>query len=331
MKRLLIVVFLAALLAALFLYRDYQNFLDTPLALPKQGLELAVTPGASIASVTAELKRQQVLQSDWYLRLYARLSKLASRIKAGEYVIAVGTTPKGLLDQLVAGRVIQYSLTIVEGWTFKQMLAAIHTHDKLQHTLQGLDDAQIMARLQQPKQHPEGRFFPDTYHFPAGTTDLAFLQRAMGAMEQRLQAIWQQRVPDLPLTNSYQALILASIIEKETGLANERVQIAGVFIRRLRKKMLLQTDPTVIYGLGKNFDGNLRRRDLRKDTAYNTYTRSGLPPTPIALPGAEAIAAAVNPADGDTLYFVARGDGGHVFSKTLKQHNRAVRQYQLKR
>ena len=329
MKRLLGVLLVLAVLLVVLLYQDYQTFLDNPLTLPPQGLELSVAPGASITDIAHDLKAQHALDSSMYLRLYARLSQLAPRIQAGEYALPPGTTPRTLMTQLVAGRVIQHALTVVEGWTFRQMLAAVHEHDKLEHTLQGLDDAQIMAKLGQPDLHPEGRFFPDTYHFPAGTSDLAFLKRAFVTMEQRLAQIWKQRIPDLPLQDPYQALILASIIEKETGLASERRQVAGVFIRRLRKGMLLQTDPTVIYGLGESFDGNLRRRDLRKDTPYNTYTRPGLPPTPIALPGAGAIAAAVDPAPGDTLYFVASGDGGHVFSKTLNEHNRAVRRYQL--
>jgi UPF0755 protein len=186
-----------------------------------------------------------------------------------------------------------------------------------------------MARLGYPGEHPEGRFFPDTYHFPNGTTDLDFLQRAYQTMQRRLQAAWEQRQPALILQSPYQALTLASIVEKETALASERAQVAGVFIRRLQKNMRLQTDPTVIYGLGAQFDGNLRRADLERDTPYNTYTRSGLPPTPIALPGAASLAAAVNPADGDALYFVAKGDGSHAFSDSLRQHNQAVQQYQL--
>jgi len=201
----------------------------------------------------------------------------------------------------------------------------------LVQTLSGLSDAEVMVRLGRPGEHPEGRFLPDTYHFPTGFTDEAFLRRALTAMDQQLAAIWNQRAPDVPLQNADQALILASIIEKETGVTAERAEIAGVFARRLRLGMRLQTDPTVIYGLGETFDGNLRRRDLETDTPYNTYTRPGLPPTPIALPGIAALEAAVNPAPGDTLYFVADGQGGHVFSRTLDEHNRAVRRYQLKK
>ena len=211
------------------------------------------------------------------------------------------------------------------------MMEAVRHHPKIQQTLEGLSDAEIMDRLGHPDENPEGRFFPDTYHFPRGTTDVVFLQRAYATMARRLDEAWRQRAPDLPLKTPYQALILASIIEKETGLPEERPAIAGVFIRRLRKGMRLQTDPTVIYGLGESCDGELRRRDLRRDTPYNTYVHKGLTPTPIALPGAGSLRAAVNPAPGDALYFVATGNGGHVFSNTLKEHNRAVRKYQLRR
>jgi UPF0755 protein len=265
-----------------------------------------------------------------YLEAYARLNGLATRLQAGEYALTPGLTPPALLERIVAGQVIQYPLTVVEGWTFRQLRQALAAHPKLVQTLAGLSDAEIMTRLGRPGDHPEGRFLPDTYHFPAGFTDAAFLRRALTAMDQRLADLWKRRSPAAPLQEPYQALILASIIEKETGMAAERAEIAGVFARRLRQGMRLQTDPTVIYGLGEAFDGNLRRRDLETDTPYNTYTRAGLPPTPIALPGLAALEAAVNPADGDTLYFVADGEGGHVFSRTLEEHNRAVRRYQLK-
>lgn len=332
MKKILSVLtflIVGGLLSGLVLYADYRAFLDERLTVPDQGIEFNVSPGASIGAIAAELKAQGVLRSAVYLRAYARLHGLASQIKTGEYLIAPGSTPRTLMEKLVAGRVIQYALTIVEGWTFRQMLDAIHSHDKLEPTLKGLDDAEIMARLGHPGEHPEGRFFPDTYHFPRGTSDLDFLRRAYDTMEKKLREVWEQRTPDLPLDSPYQALILASIIEKETGLAGERREIAGVFVRRLRKGMLLQTDPTVIYGAGSNFDGDLRRKDLETDTPYNTYVRKGLPPTPICLPGAESLAAAVDPASGDALYFVARGDGSHVFTKTLSEHNRAVQEYQL--
>ncbi|MDQ5911259.1 MAG: hypothetical protein QG599_3356 [Pseudomonadota bacterium] len=314
------------------IYADYRHFLEMPLSVPAQGLVLDIKPGTGISHLARQLHEQSAMsRPPLYLETYARLNGLASRLKAGEYALTADLTPLLLLDRIVAGRVIQYSLTVVEGWTFRQLRQALVAHPKLVQTLSGLSDTEVMARLNRPGDHPEGRFLPDTYHFPTGFTDEAFLQRALTAMDQRLAEIWNQRAPDVPLQNADQALILASIIEKETGVAAERAEIAGVFTRRLRQGMRLQTDPTVIYGLGEAFDGNLRRRDLETDTPYNTYTRSGLPPTPIALPGMAALEAAVNPAPGDTLYFVADGQGGHVFSRTLEEHNRAVRRYQLKK
>lgn len=317
-------------LSLALMYADYRQFLETPLPVPAQGLTLDIQSGTGIGQLVRQLQQQPGLSRPAiYLEAYARLNGLASRLKAGEYALTPGLTPRALLDRIVAGRVIQYPLTIVEGWTFRQLRQALMAHPRLVQTLSGLSDAEVMARLGRPGEHPEGWFLPDTYHFPAGFTDEAFLRRARAAMDQRLREIWDRRAPDAPVNDPYQALILASIIEKETGIAAERAEIAGVFARRLRQGMRLQTDPTVIYGLGEAFDGNLHRRDLETDTPYNTYTRSGLPPTPIALPGIAALEAAVNPASGDTLYFVADGKGGHVFSRTLDEHNRAVRQYRL--
>jgi UPF0755 protein len=326
--RLLLPVALIFGLALFLLYVDYRQFLDTPLEIPADGQILEVTPGMGISNIARHLQQQPGLSRPaFYLKAYARLNGLAPRLKAGEYALSPSMTPRVLIERIVAGQVIQYPLTVVEGWTFRQLRQALTGHPKLAQTLRELSDAEVMTRLDQPGEHPEGRFLPDTYHFPAGFTDEAFLRRALAAMDRRLAEVWRNRAPDLPLDDPYQALILASIIEKETGLPTERTEVAGVFVRRLRKGMLLQTDPTVIYGLDEDFDGNLRRRDLTTDTPYNTYTRKGLPPTPIALPGAAALHAAVNPADGDTLYFVADGQGGHVFSRTLNEHNRAVREY----
>lgn len=334
LRRLVLTVAALALIfgPALYLvYADYRTFIDAPLGVPGSGLTLEVKPGMGIGAIARELQRQPgLLRSTIYLEAYARWSGLAPRLKAGEYALIPGMTPRSLLERIVAGQVIQYPLTIVEGWTFRQLRQALAEQPKIAHTLQQLDDAAIMARLGRPGVHPEGRFFPDTYHFPAGTRDEALLRRALTTMDQRLAAIWDQRVSNLPLRDAKQALILASIVEKETGQAEERAQIAGVFIRRLQKDMPLQTDPTVIYGLGAAFDGDLRRQDLLTDTPYNTYTRKGLPPTPIALPGAAALLAVVQPASGDALYFVANGAGGHVFSRTLEEHNQAVQRYQLK-
>jgi UPF0755 protein len=326
-----VLVALAVVVASVgfYFYRDYRLFLDTPLTVPSAGFTFDIHRGDSITVVARRLEQDGVARSALYLQVHAHLGQLALRIKTGEYAVEAGMTPRVLLERIVAGRVVQHALTVVEGWTFQQMRTALAAHPKIEHTLAGLSDDDIMAQLGHPGLHPEGRFFPDTYHFPKGTADLAFLRRAFNALQQRLQQAWENRQPHLPLQNPEEGLILASIIEKETALPSERREIAGVFIRRLQAGMLLQTDPTVIYGLGKAFDGNLRRADLRRDTPYNTYTRRGLPPTPIALPGAESIAAAVDPALGDTLYFVAKGDGSHVFSRTLEEHNRWVRRYQL--
>lgn len=326
----LLLIFGVALYA---LYADYRLFLDTPLQTRTDSLVLVVKPGMGIREIAEELENQQpgLLRSPLYLAGYARSQGLSTKLKAGEYAVTPELTPRGLLDQIVNGRVIQYPLRVVEGWTFQELRQALAAHPKIVQTLRETSDADLMVRLGRPGEHPEGRFFPDTYRFPAGTTDEAFLRRALAVMDRQLRDVWERRAANLPLHDPYQALILASIIEKETGLAGERPTVAGVFIRRLQKGMLLQTDPTVIYGLGAAFDGNLRRRDLTADTPYNTYTRKGLPPTPIALPGAAALAAAVNPADGDALYFVATGTGGHTFSATLEEHQRAVRRYQLKK
>ena len=236
-----------------------------------------------------------------------------------------------MLALLVSGRSVSYSLTLLEGWNIRQVRAAVAGHEALRQTLEGVDNLDLMERLGHPGKHPEGRFFPDTYQFRRGTTDVEFLLRAMRKMDEELAQAWQARAENIPLQSAEEALILASIIEKETGLASERPQIAGVFSRRLQKGMKLQTDPTVIYGMGEDFDGNIRRKDLREDTPYNTYVHTGLPPTPICMPGREALRAAVDPAPGNSLFFVSRGDGSHVFSATLKEHNAAVRQYQLKK
>ncbi len=320
---------LAASLLAGWLWWDYSAFLDNPLRLPEAGLELRVEPGQTLTGVARRLGREGVLEHPGYLLWHARW-RGRTTIQAGEYRLAPGTTPVRLLEQLTRGEVIQYSLTVVEGWTFRQLMEAVNAHEALDHTLGEADAATVMARLGRPGEHPEGRFLPDTYHFPRGTTDVEFLRRAYRAMERVLAEEWEQRAVGLPLRTPYEALILASIVEKETGLASERAAIAGVFIRRLQRGMRLQSDPTVIYGLGARFDGNLRRADLRRDTPYNTYRRRGLPPTPIALPGRAAIHATLHPEEGDAVYFVSRGDGSHHFSATLEEHNEAVIRYQLK-
>jgi len=316
---------------ALWIAIDERRALDEPLAIPAGGFEYVVEPGANLNRVAKDLARAGVLASPKALVLYARWHGRADAIKAGEYRIEAGTTPLTLLDQLIAGRVVQYALTLVEGWTFKQMMAAVEADDRLEHTLTGLDREEIMSRLGLDGVHPEGRFFSDTYFFPRGTRDVDFLRRANSAMNDYLQSAWAERDEGLPLKSAEEALILASIVEKETGVAEERPRIAGVFIERLRKGMRLETDPTVIYGLGDAFDGNLRRRDLRNDTPYNTYVRNGLPPTPIAMPSAAAIRAVLHPEVDGALYFVAKGDGSHHFSATYEEHRRAVNRYQRHR
>ncbi|WP_457673335.1 endolytic transglycosylase MltG [Thiolapillus sp.] len=330
LRATLAVVLLGGILAALAWYQ-YQEFLVRPLHIPEQGMTLTIPQGMSLRGLAARLEKDGLLEDARLLRLYGRLHHEATRIKAGEYHLPAGLTPVALLDLLVAGKTISHSITLVEGWTFRQMMQAIHDHDRLRHELKGLTDEQIMARLGHEGEHPEGRFFPDTYQFPRGFSDLDLLRRAYAAMERELAAAWKERDGKLPLETPYEMLILASIVEKETGKAEERDRIAGVFIRRLRKGMKLQTDPTVIYGMGDSYKGNIRRKDLRKATPYNTYVIAGLPPTPICMPGREALLAVAHPADEKALYFVARGDGSHQFSATLKQHNAAVRKYQLKK
>jgi len=301
--------------------------LNTPLALPADGAWVRIESGTPLRRVTADLAERGLLDQPWLLATYARLTGDATRVRAGEYQITPDTTPLTFLAKLVAGDVYLHQITIVEGSRFAEVLAALRAHEAVQAT--ALDGAAIMAALGAPGVHPEGQFFPDTYRFPYGTPDVEVLRVAHEELVSQLQAAWRDRSPNLRLTTDYEALILASIIEKETALASERRLISGVFHERLRLNMRLQTDPTVIYGLGDAFDGNLRRQDLERDTAYNTYTRGGLPPTPIALPGAGALAAAVAPEISGAIYFVAtgRGDGSHYFSATLEEHERAVRDY----
>ncbi len=326
-----LLLLLVAALGAAFFWQDFQRFRDTPLELPAAGLVYELLPGTPLRRMAEDLERQGVLGNSLYLRALARWKRQAASLQAGEYRLVAGTLPEGLLEQMVEGRVIDYSITLPEGWTFRQVLDALAGHEALQQTLAGLEPAEIMARLGRPDEHPEGRFFPDTYHFPRGDSDLRILERAYGAMQGVLSGEWAKREEGLPLGDPYEALILASIVERETGLAAERAQIAGVFVRRLQKGMKLQTDPTVIYGMGERYQGNIRRRDLIEDTPYNTYVHAGLTPTPICMPGADAIRAVLHPAPGKDLYFVARGDGSHQFSPSLEQHNRAVRKYQLRK
>ncbi len=315
-------------LAGSWFWYDMRTQLNRPLSLQTE-TEFIIEPGMSFNEVSEQLKTADLMSQPHYLLIEARRLGKATRIKAGEYSISPGTTPLQLLDQFVAGKVRQYELALIEGWSYAQVIQTVHNHPALQKTLESTDGKTVMAKLQKPEISPEGQFFPDTYHFPRGTTDIQFLQRAHDKMQSVLADKWAQRAEGLPYQSPYEALIMASLIEKETGVAEERPEIAGVFVRRLQSNMKLQTDPTVIYAMGEDYDGNIRRADLSLDSPYNTYVYAGLPPTPIALAGHAALDAALHPAEGKTLYFVARGDGSHHFSETLEEHNSAVAKYQL--
>lgn len=290
-------------------------------------------PGSSIRTLSNQLQSHELLQHPDYFLIWGRLSGKATRLQAGEYVFSPGQSLAELVDDMVAGRVRQYSLTLVEGWTFRDFLKALSEHEAVEHSLRDVAYDDIMAALGHADQHPEGRFYPDTYFIHRNTRDSELLNRAYQQMEAHLDRLWSERDDGLPFKTPYEALIMASIVEKESAVPEERPVIAGVFINRLRKGMRLQTDPTVIYGLGESYDGDIRFRDLRTDTPYNTYTRKGLPPTPIAMPGIGALEAVMHPADTEYIYFVATGDGSgqHVFSITLEQHEKAVDKYQRKR
>lgn len=304
-------------------------FLSEPLQLSGDEYRLDVIKGSSLRSVAVALADDGLLRHPRIFALIGRISGKAERIQAGEYALTPEVTPGSLLDQMVDGRVKLHSLTIVEGWTVSDLLGAIRRHPALEQTLEIETPVDLIDLLDLKYEHPEGVFFPDTYKFPRGTTDAELLGRAYDLMQVHLARAWENRRPGLVLTDPYQALIMASIVERESALASERPEIAGVFLRRLEKNMRLQTDPTVIYGLGSSFDGNLTRDHLETDNPYNTYKRKGLPPTPIALPSQSALAAAVNPSPGESLYFVATGrsDGSHYFTATLEEHNAAVARY----
>lgn len=332
-RKWLLVVSVGLLLTGLGLLSvvwQQQSALDQPLNLSEERL-LEVPAGATPGGLLNRLEGEGVLRKARWLRLYWRFNLADKTLHSGEYRLAPGMTVADMLGHWQRGDVVQYSLTLVEGWNFRQVRAALAAARKLEQTLSGVSDDELMARLGQPEAHPEGRFFPDTYRYVRGMSDFELLKQAHTRLEQVLADEWAQRAEALPYKDPYQALIMASIIEKETGVPQEREQIAGVFVRRLEQGMLLQTDPSVIYGLGERYTGKIARAHLLEETPYNTYVRPGLPPTPIALVGRDAIHAALHPAAGQNLYFVARGDGSHVFSATLEEHNRAVREYQLKR
>ena len=303
-------------------------WLHAPMPMGDAALELEIEPGTTPRGVARNVQAAGVRVDARVMYAWFRLSGQDRLIKAGNYEIPPGTTPYGLLQKLARGEESLRALTLVEGWNFRQVRAALARDDTLKPDTAALSDAAIMELLERPGVHPEGRFFPDTYTYANGSSDVAVLRRALHAMDRRLEAAWSQRDSDTPLKSAEQALILASIVEKETGRASDRGLVAGVFANRLRVGMLLQTDPTVIYGMGENFDGNIRKKDLQTDTPWNTYTRAGLPPTPIAMPGKASLLAAVHPERTRALYFVAKGGGASHFSESLPEHNRAVNRYQ---
>ena len=323
LKRIaVLVVMLAALCAAWF---GVFAWSDIKIAAP---LQFTLKQGSSLRSATRQMQAAGVIQSPLQFELLARLYGAAGRIQAGNYEIEGSLTPLELLAKITSGERGQDQVTLIEGWTFAQIRALLDAHPALKHDTRGVADSEIAARLGISEASPEGWLLPDTYYFVNGTSDIAVLLRAHRALQVQLDQLWNARAEGLPYENPYQALILASLVEKETGRPSERPMIAAVFVNRLKRGMLLQTDPSVIYGLGVAFDGNLRKRDLLADGPYNTYTRVGLPPTPIAMPGLAALTAALNPAPSDALYFVARGDGTSQFSASLAEHERAVTKYQ---
>jgi UPF0755 protein len=303
-------------------------YVTRPLTLPATPFIFDLKQGHSLKGTARELQQAGLLQQDWPFVWLVRLFGKATQLKAGNYALEHPVSTLELLEIISQGKVSQRQASVIEGWTFKQFRDALNANPDINHDTATLTDTEILQRIGATETHPEGLFFPDTYYFSGGSSDLVIFKRAYQTMQKHLQQAWLARAPDLPLQTPYQALILASIVEKETGAPGDRSMIAGVFVNRLRKGMLLQTDPTVIYGMGDKFDGNLRKRDLLKDTIYNTYTRRGLTPTPIALPGVAAMQAALHPAQTDALYFVSRGDGSSQFSSTLTAHNRAVDRYQ---
>ena len=319
----------AAVLGAVWLVADVENFMETPMNVPAEGYLLLVERGATLSDVAGQLAADSVLDHPRYLTGYARWHERDRRIQAGEYRVPHDSTPARLLDMMERGEVVRHRITLIEGWGWRRALAEIQSHPLVRKTIE--NPTALHRLLELPTRNPEGWFLPATYEFRRGATDASVLESAHRAMVKHLETAWETRSEDLPYRNAYEALILASIVEKEAAVADERPRIAGVFIRRLRRGMRLEADPTVIYGLGESFDGNLTRRDLRRETPYNTYRRAGLPPTPIALPGAAALHAALHPANGSALFFVASEHGRHVFSDTLAEHRRAVDTWQRRR
>lgn len=324
LKRLIILLLAGGILFAGWLgYR-----VVTPFEPPVVPYEFSIEPGSSLRSVAQQLAHAGMVPDAWSFILLSRATNLSSSLKAGDYEITGSISPWQLLQRITRGEVNQKDIRFIEGWTFSKIRGSLDAHPAIRHDMAELNEGEILKRIGADEASAEGLFFPDTYFFVRGSSDLSILRRAYHAMQKHLGAAWASRAADLPLETPYQALILASIVEKETGRESDRAMVAGVFINRLRRGMLLQTDPTVIYGLGERFDGNLRKQDLLADQAYNTYTRVGLPPTPIAMPGLASIRAALNPAVTTALYFVAKGNGESHFSDNLADHNRAVWKYQ---
>ena len=307
---------------------DYKRFLDTPLNI-NTSLIFTIDSGSSFKDLNKKLKSYHILDKPYYFEFYARYSGYAKKIQSGEYQLSPGLTPIKIINIFVSGDVIQHSITLLEGWTIKDIKNEISSNTVLIKNLTDYSSDSLLKKIKITESNVEGLFFPDTYYFTKGASDIELLQRAYRRGKAILEKEWESRDAGLPYKNDYDALIMASIIEKETALASERAMIAGVFVRRLKNNMKLQTDPTVIYAMGIKYDGNIRKKDLRIDSPYNTYRYNGLPPTPIALAGREAIHAALHPENDDTLYFVSKKDGSHYFSKTLYEHNKAVKKYQL--
>ncbi|MDW7625347.1 MAG: endolytic transglycosylase MltG [Candidatus Nitrotoga sp.] len=322
-RLLLCVALLVAFLAGAIGY-----YVIHPLTFPTLPLRFSLSQGSSLSLAAQQMRKAGALPDEWRFIWLARALRKSAHVQAGDYELESAVTPLELLNTITNWQSTQSGVSIIEGWTFEQSRAALNANPVVKHDSANLSEAEILKRIGATEAHAEGLLFPDTYYFSKGTSDLALLRRSYQAMQRHLQESWQKRTPSLPIASAYEALILASIVEKETGQPGDRGKVAAVFINRLRKGMPLQTDPTVIYGLGNKFNGNLRKRDLTTDTIYNTYTRAGLPPTPIALPGLASIQATLHPAPSDALYFVARGNGSSQFSITLDEHNNAVRHYQ---
>ena len=306
-------------------------FAKQPVNLPTASYDLVLKHGSSLRGIAQQMVREGILAEPWTFIFLIRAQGLAGDIKAGNYELRAGMTNYDLFLMITDGITSQRSIVFIEGWTFAQVREALNRHEDVRHLSMPMTNEEILRQIGATENVAEGLFFPDSYFFDSGMSDLDILKRAYETMQRKLAKAWEGRAPGLPYRTPYEALIMASIVEKETGLASERPMIASVFLNRLRIGMRLQTDPTVIYGLGETFDGNLRKRDLLQDNEYNTYTRSGLPPTPIAMPGMAAIEAALHPAQSKALYFVGKGDGSHAFSSSLNEHNRAVTRYQLRR